>query len=142
MNRAIIIHKENAGVERFACANIEPDDDIIKWVIIRKTPKFTVTTFMNDMRDVLGAPEWYLAADLSTTSFSADQQCVTFVIHFMGPKAGRLELDFSKLVAGGIMDDPTITIRGVYPDPKRKKKVPYRTCGGLEEEDILRELEG
>lgn len=39
---------------------------------------------MNEMREVLGAPEWYLAADLQTTSFSADQQCVTFVIHFMG----------------------------------------------------------
>lgn len=42
------------------------------------------TTFMSDMREVLGAPEWFLAADLQTTSFSADQQCVTFVIHFMG----------------------------------------------------------
>lgn len=46
MNRAIIIHNENAGVERFACANIEPDDDIIKWVIIRKTPKFTVYVYI------------------------------------------------------------------------------------------------
>lgn len=39
---------------------------------------------MDDMREVLGAPEWYLAADLQTVSFSGDQQCVTFVIHFMG----------------------------------------------------------
>lgn len=41
MNRAIIIHNENAGVERFACANIEPDDDIIKWVNLKKVPKFS-----------------------------------------------------------------------------------------------------
>ncbi|XP_063847913.1 uncharacterized protein LOC135093003 [Scylla paramamosain] len=139
MNRAIIIHTENAGVERFACANIEPDDDIIKWVIIRKAPKFSVPTFMMDMREVLGAPKWFLAADLQTVTFSSDQQCVTFVVHFMGPSAGRLELDFSRVLAGGILDHPTITIRGVYPDPDRPKKLPYRTCGGLEEETLLEE---
>lgn len=65
-----------------------------------------------------------------------------FIFSSAGPSAGRLELDFSKLVAGGILHSPTISIRGVYPDPDRKKKVPYRTCGGLEEEDILKELEG
>ncbi|XP_066945953.1 uncharacterized protein Rsod [Macrobrachium rosenbergii] len=137
MNKAIIIHNQNAGVERFACANIEPDDDIIKWVIIRKTPKFSVVLFMSEVREVLGAPTWFLAADLQTVSFSSDQKCVTFVIHFMGPSAARLELDFSRLLAGGILDHPTISIRGVYPDPKRPKKVPYRTCGGLEEDDVL-----
>lgn len=137
MNRALIIHNENAGVERFACANIQPDDDIIKWVIVKKTPKFTTTTFMDEMREVLGAPEWFLAADLQTVSFSSDQQCVTFVIHFMGPQASQLELDFSRILAGGILHSPTISIRGVYSDPKRPTKVPYRTCGGLEEDDIL-----
>ncbi|XP_068215953.1 uncharacterized protein [Palaemon carinicauda] len=137
MNKAIIIHTENAGVDRFACANIEPDDDIIKWVIIRKTPKFSVVRFMSELREVLGAPEWYLAADLQTVSYSSDQKCVTFVIHFMGPSAARLELDFSRLLAGAILDNPTISIRGVYSDPKRPKKVPYRTCGGLEEDDIV-----
>lgn len=136
MNKAIIIHNENARVERFACANIEPDDDIIKWVIIRKTPKFSVVLFMAEVRKVLGAPEWYLAADLETVSYSSDQQCVTFVVHFMGPQAQQLELDYSRLLAGGILSDPTISIRGVYSDPKRPKKVPYKTCGGLEETDI------
>ncbi|KAK7067894.1 hypothetical protein SK128_014783, partial [Halocaridina rubra] len=142
MNRAIIIHNENAGIERFACANIEPDDDIIKYVIIRKTPKFSIVLFMDEVRKVLGAPEWYLAADLQTVSYSSDQKCVTFVVHFMGPSAHQLELDFSRLLAGGIIDHPTISIRGVYPDPKRPKKVSYRTCGGIEEEDFGKDKSG
>ncbi|XP_071538692.1 LOW QUALITY PROTEIN: uncharacterized protein [Panulirus ornatus] len=139
MNRAIIIHNENAGVERFACANIEPDDDIIKWVNLKKVPKFSAPTFMDDVREVLGAPEWYLAADLQTVTLSSDLECVTFVVHFKGPQANQLELDFSRILAGGIVHHPTISIRGVYPDPKRPKKVPYRTCGGLEEDDILKD---
>ncbi|XP_050697419.1 uncharacterized protein LOC126985909 [Eriocheir sinensis] len=141
MNRAIVIHKENAGVERFACANIQPDDDIIKWVIVRKAPKFSVPNFMADVREVLGAPRWYLAADLQTVTLSSDQQCVTFVVHFMGPSAGQLELDFSRLLAGGILTHPTISIRGVYSDPDRPTKVPYRSCGGLEEEQLLEEFD-
>ncbi|XP_037782115.1 uncharacterized protein LOC119578625 [Penaeus monodon] len=141
MNKAIIIHRENAGVERFACANIEPDNDIIKWVLIRKPPKFSLIRVMDDIREVLGAPEWYLAADLQTVSESVDQKCATFVVNFMGPQAHQLEQDFSRILAGGILDHPTISIRGVYPDPKRKKKVPYRTCGGLEEEDVFEDEE-
>ncbi|XP_063614256.1 uncharacterized protein LOC134787421 [Penaeus indicus] len=141
MNKAIIIHRENAGVERFACANIEPDDDIIKWVLIRKPPKFSLIRVMDDIREVLGAPEWYLAADLQTVSESVDQKCATFVVNFMGPQAHQLEQDFSRILAGGILDHPTISIRGVYPDPKRKKKVPYRTCGGLEEDDVFEDEE-
>ncbi|KAG0723409.1 hypothetical protein GWK47_005529 [Chionoecetes opilio] len=136
-NRALVIHTENAGVDRFACANIRADDDIIKWVIIKKAPKFSVPNFMSDMREVLGAPKWFLAADLQTVTLSTDQQCVTFVVHFMGPSARRLELDFSRIIAGGILNTPTITIRGVYNDPDREREVPYRACGGLEEEHIL-----
>ena len=39
---------------------------------------------MDDIREVLGAPRWYLAADLQTVSVSEDQKCLTFVVHFMG----------------------------------------------------------
>ncbi|XP_063889805.1 uncharacterized protein LOC135116359 [Scylla paramamosain] len=92
---------------------------------------------MMDMREVLGASKWFLAADLQTVTLSSDQQCVTFVVHFMGPSAGRLELDLSRVLAGRNLDHPTITIRGVYPDPDRPKKLPYRTCGSLEEETLL-----
>ncbi|KAK8373509.1 hypothetical protein O3P69_018348 [Scylla paramamosain] len=64
-----------------------------------------------DMREVLGASKWFLAADLQTVTLSSDQQCVTFVVHFMG----------------------------ACPDPDRPKKLPYRTCGSLEEETLLEE---
>lgn len=39
---------------------------------------------MDDIREVLGAPKWYLAADLQTVSESEDQKCATFVVNFMG----------------------------------------------------------
>ncbi len=41
-----------------------------------------------DMREVLGEPKWFLAADLQTVTLSSDQQCVTFVVHFMGEWVG------------------------------------------------------
>lgn len=136
MNRAIIIHNEKHRVERFACANIEPDDDIVKWANIRKPPKFSPNEFMDDMRELLGVPEWYLAMDLQTVKTSADQKCVTFVINFMGPLARQLEQDFSRLLAGGILHAPTLKLPGVNLDPKRKKKAPYRGCGGLDDDFI------
>ena len=109
--------------------------------------------FMIDMRNMLNAPEWFLAIDYNTIEFSADKQCLTFKIYFMGksflkqstikiifgflgPYARELEQDFSSLLAGGLLEKPTVSIPGEYPDPERKKKVSYRSCGGFEEEDI------
>ncbi|XP_063857020.1 uncharacterized protein LOC135116131 [Scylla paramamosain] len=91
---------------------------------------------MMDMREVLGASKWFLAADLQTVTLSSDQQCVTFVVHFMGPSAGRLELDLSRVLAGRNLDPPPSS-SGACPDPDRPKKLPYRTCGSLEEETLL-----
>nr|XP_027210831.1 uncharacterized protein LOC113804198 [Penaeus vannamei] len=88
---------------------------------------------MDEIREVLGAPEWYLAADLQTVSESEDQKCATFVVNFMGPQAHQLEQDFSRVLAGGILDHPTISIRGVYPDPRgRRGPLPHvwRVGGG------------
>lgn len=45
-------------------------------------------------------------------------------------------MDFSRLLAGGILERPTIQIPGQYPDPKRIKKVPYRACSGLDDDDL------
>lgn len=42
MGRSIVILDKDFGGRRFACANIEPDKDIIKYVNIRRTPKFIV----------------------------------------------------------------------------------------------------
>lgn len=42
MGRSIVILSPNRKPERFACANIEPDYDIIKYVNIEKPPRFVV----------------------------------------------------------------------------------------------------
>lgn len=42
MGRSIVIFGPNYSGERFACANIEPDHDIIKYVNLQKPPKFVV----------------------------------------------------------------------------------------------------
>lgn len=40
MGRSIVIFDENFGSNKFACANIESDNDIVKYVNIRKPPRF------------------------------------------------------------------------------------------------------
>jgi hypothetical protein len=42
MGRSIVIFNKDLRGERFACANIEPDKDIIKYANIRKPPRFVV----------------------------------------------------------------------------------------------------
>ncbi|KAA0202127.1 Superoxide dismutase (Cu-Zn)-like protein [Hyalella azteca] len=137
MRRSIVIHNERGRVERYACANIEPDDDIVKWANVRKTPRFSPISFMNTMREVLACPEWYLQMDLSTVTQSEDGECVSFLVHFMGPKARDLEQDFTRLLSGAVLSEPTIRMLGVPLDEKRKKKVSYKSCGGFDEEDQL-----
>ncbi|RXG69330.1 Superoxide dismutase [Cu-Zn], partial [Armadillidium vulgare] len=136
MGKAIVVHNEQGRVENFACANILPDEDIVKWANVKRTGRFSESIFMYDMRKMLNAPEWFLAIDYQTIKTSSDRKCVTFKIFFMGPFARQLELDFSRLLAGGILEKPTIEIPGEYPDPKRDKKVSYRACGGIEDEDL------
>jgi hypothetical protein len=42
MGRSLVIFNKDQGGDRFACANIEPDKDIIKYANIRKPPRFVV----------------------------------------------------------------------------------------------------
>lgn len=42
MGRSIVILNKDRQSERFACANIEPDKDTIKYVNVRRPPKFIV----------------------------------------------------------------------------------------------------
>lgn len=75
----------------------------------------------------MGIPEWFLHIDSRTTQNLHGGACVAFKLHFKGPKAHQLEQDFSKLVATGRLDEPTLFIPGYY-NPKRKKRLGYRTC--------------
>lgn len=42
LGRSIVIFGPERSSERFACANIEPDKDIIKYVNIMKPPRFVL----------------------------------------------------------------------------------------------------
>lgn len=42
VGRSIVILSPDRRGERYACANIEPDYDIIKYVNIEKPPRFVV----------------------------------------------------------------------------------------------------
>lgn len=42
MGKSIVIMDRDFGSNRFACANIEPDNDIVKYANIRKPPRFVV----------------------------------------------------------------------------------------------------
>lgn len=40
MGKSIVILDKNFGHHRFACSNIEPDNDIVKYANLRKPPRF------------------------------------------------------------------------------------------------------
>jgi hypothetical protein len=75
----------------------------------------------------MGLPEWFLHIDSRTTQILHGGACVAFKVHFKGPKAHQMEQDFSRLIASGRLEEPTLYIPG-YINPKRKKTLSYRTC--------------
>jgi hypothetical protein len=75
----------------------------------------------------MGLPEWFLHIDSRTIQTLHGGSCVAFKIHFKGPKAHQMEQDFSRLIASGRLDEPTLYIPG-YVNSKRKKTLSYRTC--------------
>lgn len=84
--------------------------------------------FMEEVRHVMGVPEWFLSVDSRKITLLHGGACVQMLIHFKGPLAHQMELDLSRLIAGGKLDAPTLNIHG-YASPKRKKLLAYRVCG-------------
>lgn len=101
LGRSIVIFGQNHSSERFACANIEPDHDIVKYVNIERPPRFVLSQFIEDVRKVMGIPEWFLHIDSRTTQILHNGACIAFKLHFKGPKAHQLEIDFSRLIITG-----------------------------------------
>jgi len=137
IGKSVIIFTANGGSNRFACANIEPDFDIIKRVSIRKLPKFVASQMIEAVRKVLQAPEWFLFIDEQETLEINLGRCVQFTIHFRGPHAQKLQLDFNRLFSAGRVDGPTIFIPGFH-NSARRNTVPYELCGALDPEDVNR----
>ncbi|CAH0556110.1 unnamed protein product [Brassicogethes aeneus] len=128
IGRSIVILGPNQGGERYACANIEPDYDIIKYANIEKPPRFVVAQFIEDVRDIMGIPEWFLTVDTRKTKTLHQDACVQLLLHFKGPIATRLEQDFGKLMSTGKLESPSLYIPGHY-NEKRKVKIAYKQCG-------------
>ncbi|XP_053977399.1 uncharacterized protein LOC128875655 isoform X1 [Hylaeus volcanicus] len=128
MGRSIVIFDKDFGRNRYACANIEPDNDIIKYSNIRKPPRFVVAQFLEDVRKVMGIPEWMLSIDNRKTKTLHNGACIQFLLHFKGPIVNKLEEDFNKLMSTGRLDAPSLYIPG-YISTKRKATLGYRQCG-------------
>ncbi|KAJ0170967.1 hypothetical protein K1T71_013739 [Dendrolimus kikuchii] len=109
MGRSLVLFGPDRSSERFACANIQPDSDIIKYVNIMKPPRFVLV-------------------DSRRTRTLHHSTCIQILLHFSGPQANRLELDFTRLLASGRLDSPSIFIPG-FVNTKRKVTTSYRQCG-------------
>lgn len=83
--------------------------------------------FLEEVRQVMGVPEWMLSVDSRKITILHNGACVQMLIHFKGPLAHQMELDLSRLIAGGRLEAPTLYIAGYQ--PKRKKMLAYRVCG-------------
>ncbi|XP_071440833.1 uncharacterized protein Rsod [Hetaerina americana] len=129
IGKSIVIYNKDRGSERYACANIEPDKDIIKYANIRKPPRFVTAQFIDDVREVMGLPEWMLTVDSRKTKVLHGGACIQFLLHFKGPIANRLEQDFSHLMAAGKLAQPSLYIPGAIPNAKRRTQLAYRPCG-------------
>ncbi|PSN32762.1 hypothetical protein C0J52_15463 [Blattella germanica] len=129
MGRSIVIFDKEGGGDRFACANIEPDKDIIKYANIRKPPRFVVAQFIEDVREVMGLPEWMLTVDSRKTRTLHGGTCIQFLLHFKGAQANQLEQDFSRLLANGFLGSLSLYNPGYVPSVKRKTHLSYRPCG-------------
>lgn len=45
LGKSIVIMEKDFGGHRFACANIEPDYDIVKYATLQKPPRFVAYVF-------------------------------------------------------------------------------------------------
>ncbi|KAL1494603.1 hypothetical protein ABEB36_010175 [Hypothenemus hampei] len=128
VGRSIVILSPDKRGERYACANIESDYDIIKYVNIEKPPRFVVAQFIEDIREVMGIPEWFLTVDTRKTKSLHTNACVQLLVHFKGPIANKLEQDFNRLLNTGRLDSPSLYVPG-YIKENRKSKISYKLCG-------------
>lgn len=89
---------------------------------------FFSAQFIDDVRQVMGIPEWFLTVDSRKTRNLHSNACVQLLLHFKGPIANQLEQDFSRLLSLGKLDAPSLFIPG-YINTKRKSKISYKQCG-------------
>ena len=103
--------------------------DLVKSVTIaKKGNKFSIREFMEEVRGIMGVPEWFVHTDSRKTRPDNGDNCVAMQIHFAGPYANKLEQDFNQLIITGKLSKPSLQIPGFVPDHNRKSKLGYREC--------------
>lgn len=123
---------------------------------------FRRAQFLEDVRKVMGIPEWMLSIDSRKTKTLHNGACIQFLLHFKGkyllrylvwtsyemrliiflfrnfvfsgPIANKLEQDFSKLISIGKLETPSLFIPGYIPT-KRKSTLGHRQCGVRDPDD-------
>ena len=127
VGKSVLIHDTDGSP--LACANIEPDNDIIKYAVIRTLSGFNLALFMEEVQTVMGVPDWFLFTDSRETKPLHEGKCLQILLHFRGPHANKLEQDFSRLLRTGYLDSPSLDIPGYLAPASSRKKLPYRECG-------------
>jgi hypothetical protein len=129
LGKSVVVHDPDGSGEVMACANIEPDKDIIKYAVIKTLASFNLANFVEEVQAVLGVPDWFLFLDARETKVLHDGKCLQILLHFRGPHANQLEQDFSRLMRTGRLDTPSLQIPGYFPPADRKTRLGYRECG-------------
>lgn len=109
MGRSLIIFDAKKPSVKLACANILPDVHLKSNVVIKRTPSFTVSRFVEQMRTLLEATDWLLVPELRATKSVANGDCVQMTIHFYGRRAHQLQLELNNLITLGTVRRSTRT---------------------------------
>ena len=127
VGKSVLIKDEDGSP--LSCATIEPDNDIIKYAVVRTLSGFNLAQFMEEVQTVMGVPDWFLFTDSRETKSLHEGQCLQILLHFRGPHASKLEQDFSRLLRTGKLDSPSLDIPGYIAPASSRRKLPYRECG-------------
>lgn len=83
IGRSIVVFSKN-GYDKLACANLDYDKDIIKYVNVRKTTKYETTHFFEAVRNAMGVPDWMITVDSRKTKILHNGACIQYLVHFKG----------------------------------------------------------
>lgn len=109
MGRSLVIFDAKRPSVKLACTNILPDVHLKSNVVVKRTPSFTVSRFVEQMRSLLDASEWLIVPELRETKQIAGGECIQMTIHFYGQRAHQMQSELNNLVTLGAVRRSTRT---------------------------------